>query len=112
MGRGRKNGGILCGSYVGEQAEEISAQRSGDILLAETPQPENETTAEFSYTYFKGVWTRKIGQQNLQKARILDRVNYGLVNLRTDGKLIMCATQRDSGGGWTIQAFKARFPAA
>ncbi|MEX2124740.1 MAG: SH3 domain-containing protein [Woeseia sp.] len=81
----------------------------GDLYDRHT---ENETTAEFSYTYFKGVWTRKIGQQNLEKARILDRVNYGLVNVRTDGKLIMCATQRDSGGGWTIQAFKARFPDA
>lgn len=70
---------------------------------------ENETSAEFTYTYFKGVWTRKTGQKSLVRARVLDRVNYGLVNVRTDGGLIMCATQKDSGGGWTIHSFPARF---
>lgn len=70
---------------------------------------DNGTTAEFTYTYFKGVWTRKTGQKQLENARLLDRVNYGLVNVRTDGKLIMCASQSDAGGGWTIHAFKARF---
>ena len=70
---------------------------------------ENESTADFSYTYFKGVWTRKTGQKALEGARVLDRVNYGLVNVRTDGELIMCATQKDSGGGWTVHAFTARF---
>ena len=73
---------------------------------------ESNTSAEFSYTYFKGVWTRKTGRRKLDRARILDRVNYGLVNVRTDGELVMCATQTDAGGGWTTHAFPARFGAA
>jgi hypothetical protein len=70
---------------------------------------ENETSARFSYTYFKGVWTRKTGTKSLEKSRVLDRVHYGLVNVRTDGELIMCATQSDAGGGWKTHAFLARF---
>jgi len=69
----------------------------------------NDTKAEFNYTYFKGVWTRKTGQKGIENARILDRVNYGLVNVRTDGTIVMCASQRDSGGSWTTYSFPARF---
>ena len=80
-----------------------------DLKDLYTEQEDSDTSADFSYTYFKGVWTRKTGHLNLEKARILDRVNYGLVNVRTDGVLIMCATQKDSGGGWTVHSFPARF---
>lgn len=70
---------------------------------------DSDTQAEFAYTYFKGVWTRKSGRRSLNRARILDRVNYGLVNVRTDGEVILCATQTDAGGGWEMHAFSARF---
>ena len=99
----------------------ISGQPQQGTLFAKKPtsnsltagynaQVQNNTLTDFLYTYFKGVWTKKTGTKNLAKVRILDKVNYGLVSVRTDGKLIMCATQRDAAGaGWTIHAFPARF---
>ena len=34
---------------------------------------------------------------------------YGLVNVRTDGRTIMCATMNDARRGWNVQSFPARF---
>jgi len=82
---------------------------SGDLKDLYNAQEANDTNAQFSYTYFKGVWTRKTGLKNLESSRILDRVHYGLVNVRTDGQIILCATQSDAGGGWKTHAFSARF---
>ena len=35
--------------------------------------------------------------------------HYGLVNVRTDGKTIMCATMKETADGWSIHTFPARF---
>lgn len=34
---------------------------------------------------------------------------YGLVNVRTDGETIMCATMNDANRSWNVQTFRARF---
>ena len=34
---------------------------------------------------------------------------YGLVNVRTDGKTILCATMNEGNGSWQIKRFDARF---
>jgi len=34
---------------------------------------------------------------------------YGLVNVRTDGRTVLCATLNEGNGNWTIKTFKARF---
>jgi len=34
---------------------------------------------------------------------------YGLVNVRTDGRTVLCATLNEGDGSWTIKTFKARF---
>ena len=40
---------------------------------------------------------------------MMTRVHYGLVNVRTDGETVVCATIRETGEGWTVHAFNARF---
>lgn len=42
------------------------------------------------------------------RAKVMEKNHYGLVNVRTDGELIMCATMKETGGGWTVHAFPAR----
>jgi len=34
---------------------------------------------------------------------------YVLVNVRTDGETIMCATMKEAKRSWNIQTFSARF---
>jgi hypothetical protein len=43
------------------------------------------------------------------RMRVMEKNVYGLVNVRTDGELIMCASKRDDGEHWTIHAFAAAF---
>jgi len=51
----------------------------------------------------------KRDRRRLQGSYLATGVRYGLVNVRTDGNQIICATQREDGQGWTVRAFKARF---
>ncbi|MEO1243315.1 MAG: MBL fold metallo-hydrolase [Pseudomonadota bacterium] len=43
------------------------------------------------------------------RSRVMEKNVYGLVNVRTDGDTMMCASKRDDGERWTIHHFKARF---
>ncbi len=58
-----------------------------------------------------GVIDVQYPRERLRRARIMDKNVYGLVNIRTDGDLIMCATKRDDGERWLIHFFSARFGA-
>lgn len=42
-------------------------------------------------------------------ARIMNRLVYGLVNIRTDGKRIVAATMNEGDGSFTAKSFNARF---
>jgi beta-lactamase superfamily II metal-dependent hydrolase len=42
-------------------------------------------------------------------AYVVSGVVYGLVNVRTDGETIVCATMNDARRGWNLHAFSARF---
>jgi beta-lactamase superfamily II metal-dependent hydrolase len=43
------------------------------------------------------------------RARVLTRVIYGLVNVRTDGDRILCATRNEGKPDWQIRAIQSRF---
>lgn len=43
-------------------------------------------------------------------SHVVSGIVYGLVNVRTDGETIMCATMKQANGGWNVQTFPARFP--
>lgn len=43
------------------------------------------------------------------RSRIMEKNHYGLVNVRTDGKTIMCATLAETEEKWVIHTFPARF---
>jgi hypothetical protein len=40
---------------------------------------------------------------------VVSGIVYGLVNVRTDGDTILCATMNESNRGWNVKAFPARF---
>jgi len=41
--------------------------------------------------------------------KIVGGIIYGLVNVRTDGKKILCATMSEKGNDWDIKTFTSRF---
>lgn len=49
------------------------------------------------------------GRRRLSGAFIVAGLVYGLVNVRTDGETVLCATLNEARGDWTIKTFPARF---
>ena len=56
----------------------------------------------------KGPLGPEYKQRSLWRSRIMEKNHYGLVNVRTDGDVIMCATQDETEDDWLIHTFKAR----
>lgn len=55
-----------------------------------------------------------VDEENVSKrawrSRVMQKTHYGLVNVRTDGKTMMCATMDETERKWIIHTFPARFP--
>jgi beta-lactamase superfamily II metal-dependent hydrolase len=49
------------------------------------------------------------GSRSFRGAYLVSGLIYGLVNVRTDGHTIMCATMNDARRGWNVRSFPARF---
>lgn len=49
------------------------------------------------------------GSRRLGRAFVVAGPVHGLVNVRTDGRTVLCATLNDGKGDWTVKTFKARF---
>lgn len=49
------------------------------------------------------------GERRLGGAFVVAGLVYGLVNVRTDGETVLCATLNEGSGTWTIKTFPARF---
>ena len=67
------------------------------------------TTSIIQYGEAKpGSFRPKRGDRNLRNSYVVAGVVYGLVNVRTNGTDVMCATMKESGDGWTVRSFAAR----
>jgi hypothetical protein len=51
----------------------------------------------------------KSGSSKIHRRRVAAKTTYGLVNVRTDGKTIMCAALNEKEFKWNVTTFKARF---
>jgi hypothetical protein len=52
---------------------------------------------------------KKARTKNLKDALMVTGLVYGLVNIRTDGKKILCATMNEANHTWNIHTISARF---
>jgi beta-lactamase superfamily II metal-dependent hydrolase len=68
-----------------------------------------KTRAAFHFREPHGPFGIVFETRNAWRSRIMTKMHYGLVNVRTDGNKIICATMRETGEGWTINEFSARF---
>ncbi|HEY8537178.1 MAG TPA: MBL fold metallo-hydrolase, partial [Vicinamibacterales bacterium] len=48
-------------------------------------------------------------ERSFRNLAIVSGIIYGLVNVRTDGKTILCATRNESKNGWNVKTFESRF---
>lgn len=68
------------------------------------------TRAQFHYREVQGPFKVRFGNRSIWRSRIMTKNHYGLVNVRTDGRTVICATLKETGEGWTVHGFNARFP--
>src|SRR5690606_25751452 len=47
--------------------------------------------------------------KSMDRLRVVSGIVYGLVNVRTDGSTILCATKNEGKQKWEIKKFKSRF---
>jgi hypothetical protein len=67
------------------------------------------TLSSYHFREVRGPFSIRYGNRSLFRSRLMTKVHYGLVNVRTDGEKIVCATIRETGEGWTVHEFNARF---
>ena len=65
--------------------------------------------ADFNITVSEGPVTVRTERKRAWRSRIMEKNHYGLVNVRTDGETILCATLDETEKKWVIHNFPARF---
>ena len=58
-----------------------------------------------------GARAPKSGSAGVHYRRVAAATTYGLINVRTDGKTIMCAALNEKAFKWNVTTFKSRFEA-
>ena len=90
--------------------KKAAIKREKDLLEDfETNQETVNTKASFHYRSVHKLLTIQYDTKTVKSSRIMTKNHYGLVNVRTDGETIMCATMKESSDGWTVHTFPARF---
>ncbi len=73
-----------------------------------TREEMSSVTAEVKVTK-AGALNPETKQRRLDSAPLVADLIYGLVNIRTDGDRIVCATRNESDGSWNIKEVRSRF---
>ncbi len=93
-----------------DELEEAAVDREETRLdEAYRRQAAVRTRAEYHYSTVHRLFSTRYGNRSVWGSRVMTGNHYGLVNVRTDGGTILCATMKESGEGWTVHTFPARF---
>lgn len=101
--------------YSTELARSISVGRAVGLSLDEGDTTRELAANDFGDSKLKyrerdvGALGEKDGETLLRNTRVMTRLIYGLVNVRTDGKRILTATMNEKDGSWAIKSFTSRF---
>jgi beta-lactamase superfamily II metal-dependent hydrolase len=68
-----------------------------------------KTRVDFNLTVSQGPVSSENVRVRAWRSRIMEKNHYGLVNVRTDGETILCATLDETEQKWVTHSFPARF---
>lgn len=106
----RRDEAAAADSDAAEDIRDAAIEREKNRLKPiATNSAIRRTSSAYHYREMRGPFAITYGNRSIFRSRLMTRVHYGLVNVRTDGETIVCATIRETGGGWTVHEFKARF---
>ena len=91
----KRNGGRSCRECIGN----AHSARTSPITIS-------GQALDRATLHIKKAKKEKI---NLGKAMVVGGLIYGLVNVRTDGNKILCATLDEKDDDWRIKTFYSRF---
>ncbi|MTD93053.1 hypothetical protein GIW81_01750 [Hyphomicrobium sp. xq] len=101
--------------YSTELARSISVGRAVGLSLDEGGGVRELAQNDFGESKLKyrergvGALGETNGETLLRNTRVMTRLIYGLVNVRTDGQRILAATMNEKDGSWAIKSFSSRF---
>lgn len=98
--------------YSTELARSYELGKVGSATLPNGDELEGEALGlvRLGYRVHKpGTLRPKSGNRNLGGSFVVSGLVYGLVNVRSDGETVLCATRNEGKGGWSIKTFPARF---
>jgi beta-lactamase superfamily II metal-dependent hydrolase len=84
-------------------------REKGALKPLAASQDDARTRATFHFREVRGPFGISYDTRSVWRSRVMTKTHYGLVNVRTDGQKIICATMRETGEGWTVHEFNARF---
>ncbi len=80
---------------------------AADGTVTEAP---DLSKVELGYDYTPpGALNPSNGSKTLDKARVMHKLVYGLVNIRTNGSRILAATMNEGDGSFSVKSFNSRF---
>jgi len=97
-----------------DAAPEEDQEALEDALVARLRDLEEQAIdGDIEATYYcsvpQGPLSAKYVEKDLWRSRVMEKNHYGLVNVRTDGELILCATLDETEEDWILHTFPARF---
>ena len=81
----------------------------GGSNIAVELEPKKSAKLHYEVVMAGDLNPKKKSRQFYEGTRIVDSVTYGLVNVRTDGKKILCATLNEKKDKWEVESFQSRF---
>ena len=93
--------------YSTEIARSYKISRLEKILYKENNVAKDLKPTEPAELQFSS--NGQVRRRDLWKSMFVSGIVYGLVNVRTDGDKILCATLSEESGEWEIETFNSRF---
>jgi hypothetical protein len=90
------------------QSVEFKNYKYGDEKIDVLLTDESKTRVAYKRTT-SGALNPKKMIKPMERLKVVDGLVYGLVNVRTDGKKVLCATLNEGKSTWSIKKFSARF---
>jgi hypothetical protein len=93
----------------------LYARASGDLepaFRADAAEKAQTRSRVFYAQTAAGALNPQSRDRSLFGSYVVSGVIYGLVNVRTNGRTILCATRNEGKNGWNLKTFESRFTAA
>ena len=96
--------------YSTEIARSVRIAKIDSVTAAGVEVLKRDSIAQVDYSEVSsGALRPKKGKRSWKNMMAVVGIVYGLVNVRTDGRKILCATMNEGNASWDLRTFESRF---